>query len=118
MKNTTQIMRKKQLIEALAELQRDAHEIAVVHGWWEGKRSKAEAVLKMHTELSELVQAWEQGNPADKHLPQYPSDVVELADLCIRAFDLAGAYEMPLAEAILDKMGFNRGRPYRHGKEF
>ena len=36
---------------------------------------------------------------------------VELADAVIRIFDLAGAYNMDLGGAIVEKMAFNAFRP-------
>ena len=30
----------------------------------------------------------------------------------------AGAYSLPLGEAIVDKMRMNEGRPHRHGKNY
>lgn len=39
----------------------------------------------------------------------------ELADVLIRIFDFAGAYGVPLAEAVIRKHNYNLTRPYRHG---
>lgn len=40
----------------------------------------------------------------------------ELADMLIRAFDLAGARTGQLGACVLDKMRYNLGRPHMHGK--
>jgi NTP pyrophosphatase (non-canonical NTP hydrolase) len=42
----------------------------------------------------------------------------ELADVVIRALDLAGHLELALGNSILAKIQKNRERPYRHGKRF
>lgn len=42
----------------------------------------------------------------------------ELADICIRVFDLAGWLGIDLEMAILDKMKKNEDRPHKHDKEF
>lgn len=39
----------------------------------------------------------------------------ELADTVIRIFDLCGYYGIDLETAILEKMKYNKVRPYRHG---
>lgn len=39
----------------------------------------------------------------------------ELADAIIRICDYAGAYGVPLSEAIVRKHAYNASRPYRHG---
>lgn len=40
---------------------------------------------------------------------------IELADILIRVFDTAVAYGIDLEAALLEKMKYNEGRPYRHG---
>lgn len=40
----------------------------------------------------------------------------EIADIIIRALDVAGFYDFDIGHIILDKMDKNRDRPYRHGK--
>lgn len=39
----------------------------------------------------------------------------ELADVLIRLCDLCGGFEVPLADAVIAKMRYNRTRPERHG---
>jgi hypothetical protein len=50
-------------------------------------------------------------NLMDDKLPHRPMREVELADAVIRIFDLAGAYGMDIAGAIVEKMAFNAVRP-------
>jgi NTP pyrophosphatase (non-canonical NTP hydrolase) len=95
-----------------------AHATATQHGWWDDNRSTGEALLKVIVEVAEAVQALEAGNPPDKHLPDFDSLTVELADTVIRILDLAGRLYLPLGAAIVAKMAFNESRPYRHGKQF
>ena len=40
----------------------------------------------------------------------------ELADICIRVFDLAEALNINLEQSIVNKMQKNEARPYMHGK--
>lgn len=42
---------------------------------------------------------------------------VELADVVIRAMDLAYTLEIDLEQIIHDKLRFNAGRPYKHDKQ-
>lgn len=95
-----------------------AHVTATEHGWWYDNRSIGEALLKIIVEVAEAVQALEVGNPPDKHLPDFDSLTIELADTVIRILDLAGRLNLPLGAAIVAKMAFNESRPYRHGKQF
>lgn len=74
-------------------------------------------IALMHTELAEATEGVrDASNKPDQHLPQFSQVAVELADLCIRVFDLAGKFEIPLAEAIVAKMKYNETRPFKHGK--
>jgi len=41
----------------------------------------------------------------------------ELADTCIRVFDLCGHMGIDLGKAIADKMEKNLQRPFKHGKQ-
>jgi NTP pyrophosphatase (non-canonical NTP hydrolase) len=99
-------------------LQNVIHENALNKGFWSNNDNKGEKICLMHAELSEALEAIRDGDPPDKHLPQYPSSAVELADAVIRIMDYCKRYNLPLVEAILDKIDYNRSRPYKHGKEF
>ena len=99
-------------------LVQEAHQTAREHGWWKRNRNIAETLFKITMEVAEAGQALENGIPPDKHLSDYDAFTVELADIVIRVFDLAGANDLKLGQAIVDKMEFNQTRPYRHGKEF
>ena len=39
----------------------------------------------------------------------------ELADVLIRIFDFCGKYQLPLGKILIEKMEYNKKRPYRHG---
>lgn len=68
---------------------------------------------KLMLTVSELSEAMEgdRKNLMDDKLPHRPMREVELADALIRIFDLAGAYDMDLAGALVEKMAFNAQRP-------
>jgi NTP pyrophosphatase (non-canonical NTP hydrolase) len=61
----------------------------------------------IHSEVSEALEADRKGN--------YENFVEELADVCIRVFDLCGAKDIDLETAISKKMQYNRTRSYKHG---
>jgi len=109
---------RERFIAAWEEMQAEVHHIACEKGWWETDRSDGEIIALIHSELSEALEACRKGNPADKHIPQHKNVEVELADAVIRIMDFAGSRGFDIAMALVDKVEFNRSRPYKHGKIF
>ena len=61
------------------------------------------------SEVGEAVSALQHGQ--DQEFAE------EVADIVIRVFDLCGYAQIDLGGEVIEKMRFNRGRPYLHGKE-
>ena len=117
----------------LNELAKEAHQIAVDHGWWEKEPSFGDLVALMHSELSEALEEYraDRGmvwHKVEEIKARYPgeSDVklvsckpegiaVELADCIIRILDWMGKEGVDMEAVIREKMDYNRTRPYRHG---
>jgi len=72
----------------------------------------------IHSEVSEALEAARHGFPESEKLPDYGNFEEELADACIRIFDLCGKMDLDLGGAIIAKMKYNATRPHKHGKKF
>lgn len=102
--------------EVINELCRDIHADNVKAGWWtdlttgeKKDRNKGELIALMHSELSECLEGVRK-NLQDDHLPQFTMEVTELADTIIRICDYAAGFDLPLGEAIVAKIAYNRVR--------
>ena len=88
-------------------LQKELHQNALDHGWWEDVRPIPEILCLIHSEVSEALEAYR-----DDDMENFAE---ELADVAIRVLDAAEGYEIDLESEILKKHEINKTRPYRHG---
>ena len=123
------------------EMVKKAHENAVNHGFWNPPLDFGTAIALIHSELSEALEEEREGRPlvwykcneaegvstcapqdetdCCKYRSRKPEGVaVELADAVIRIADLCGHLGIDLDAVIREKMAYNEGRPYKHGKQF
>lgn len=89
------------------QLCKDAYETAKSKGWHDEPRETGTILALIHSEVSEALEADRKGDTQNF--------AEELADVCIRIFDLCGSKEIDLEKAILEKMERNKGRSYKHG---
>lgn len=104
------------ITEGLRACITDSHGAAVASGWWtdletgERKdRNIGELLCLVHSEISEAMEGVRKGMKDDK-LPHRSMFEVELVDALIRIFDIAGAYNLDLAGAYIEKRAYNDSR--------
>lgn len=107
---------------------REAYRNAFEHGFYDNSKTTVQALISMGLELEahstqmnlsklaligsevgEAVRAVQHGDNAGL--------AEELADICIRVFDMCGWLHIELGNEIIRKMEVNRARPYMHGKK-
>lgn len=105
-------------VTTLNELTKEIHDNAVSHGWWDEPRNLLEIVALCHSELSEAVEEYRVGRPMvwanEDGKPE--GIATEMADCLIRILDWFGHEGLDADEIVRQKMAYNRGRPYKHGK--
>lgn len=99
------------------ELVQVAHANAVAKGFHDPSPSFGDLIALAHSELSEALEAYrENGLASGVSGNGKPEGVAsELADTVIRIADMCGALGIDLEAAIVAKVAYNAGRPYRHG---
>lgn len=103
----------------MRDIQKQLHDTAVDHGWWENPPRFPEVIALIHSEASEALEEYRNGHPLDEVYfgdGEKPEGVpVELADIVIRVLDFCEFAGIDL-ESIIDlKNDYNKTRPYRHG---
>ncbi len=102
----------------VSEIVKEAHDNSVEKGFHEPPGpSVGEQIALAHSELSEALEAYrERGLDIWYRKDGKPEGFLfELADAVIRIADTCGGRKLDLERAIVEKMAFNRTRPYRHG---
>lgn len=104
-------------VESINTLCEEIYQGNVVAGWWPGAtvaqptgtRNIPEVLMLIVSEVAEGMEGHRKSLMDDK-LPHRKMLEVELADACIRIFDLAGAKGYDLGGAIAEKRVFNAVR--------
>lgn len=119
----------------LNDLAADIHANAVAHGWWDEARSFGDIVALCHSELSEALEAYRDGEelvhgccghctfdrscdhpaPAGETGCKPEGVAVEMIDCIIRILDWCGKMGVDVDGVLAMKHAYNKGRPYRHG---
>lgn len=100
--------------KTISQLVNESHTYAVEKGFWkvdaDGKptRDLLGALMLIVSELGECAEAYRKG--------ENDGVAEELADTCIRIFDLCGGLGIDLEKEIEEKMRLNKQRPFMHGK--
>ena len=92
------------------------HANAKSHGWWEDDRQLPGIIALCHSELSEALEAYRNGEALIWDNDGKPDGIaVELIDCVIRIFDYLQYLGVDIDETLALKHSYNKKRPYKHG---
>ena len=119
-------IKQMRLRNSLVYLKDVCGNISREHGFWINKDNPDKLLMLMVGELSEAHEDLRNGHePQHVYYEKKPDGSlkpcgfgVELADCVIRIFDACAQLDIDLPAAIMEKIEYNKSRPYLHGRNF
>lgn len=105
-------------MKSLREMATEVARLNMEKGWRSKSRSFGEFVALLHSEVSEMLEAFRSWGRKDATAtPEAKPEGIgsEAADVLIRLLDMCEYYSVDLEWEFERKMAYNRTRGYRHG---
>lgn len=124
---------RDQADRVFARMLEEVYRLNHAKGWFDNDRSVGDLCALLHSEVSEVLDAYRKKGFADATTGEMtlkgdgtgtmvgpkPEGVgSEMADILIRLLDMARRWDIDLPAEYERKMNYNWTRPYRHGDKF
>ncbi len=105
---------QEQFKNAFIMLAKGANDTNLSKGFDNSKTDDLVLHALIHSEIAEATEAVRK-NKMDDKIIEFTGQEAELADTVIRIMTMSAAKNLRVAEAIIAKMEYNKGRPFKHG---
>jgi len=125
---------REQAARVVTRMQDEVYRLCHSKGWYEDERSVGDLCALLHSEVSEVLEAYRKKGFQDASKTIYgvsedgrdrvvkgekPEGVgSEMADILIRLLDMAKRWDVNLIAEYERKMRYNWTRPHRHGDKY
>lgn len=109
----------------LSTMQREVRDVNEANGWFDNDRTFGEDIALLHSEVSEMLEAFRTGRYEDQTEPTIDATKMpkpegvgsEAADVLVRLLDTCERAGIDLAFEFHRKMAYNATRGHRHGNK-